>query len=66
MLFRHFIIAGLTYYYIITATGAALNGFTVKNIEDSAISAKKYFIIKGATFMFKKKFIIVNNKKKYY
>ena len=66
VLFQHFIIVGPPYYYIITATGTALNDFTIRNAKGSVASAEKYFIIKKTSFLFGEKFATINNRRKYY
>ena len=66
VLFKHFIIAGATHYYIIMAIRAVLNGFIIRKAKSGIISIKKYFIIKRTSFVFKKKFVITDNKRRYY
>ena len=48
------------------AARTALNSFTVSNAKGSIISAEKYFIIKRTLFIFKKKFMMTKNQKRYY
>ena len=58
-------IARATHYYVITAARTALDSFTIVNTKGDIMSAKKYFIIKRTLFLFKKKFAITSNKRKY-
>ena len=55
----------ITHYYIITAARATLDGFIINNIKDSIASVKKYFIIKRTLFLFKKKFMTADNRRRY-
>ena len=52
ILLYYFMVARATYYYIITAARAALDGFIISNAEGSTASARKYFIIKRTLFLF--------------
>ena len=66
VLFEHFIIIQITYYYIIITARTALNSFTVKEAENHAVSTKKYFIIKKTLFTFRKEFATTSNRRRYY
>ena len=66
ILFQYLVVTRPTYYYIIIIMRITLDGFTVSNAKGSITSAKKYFVIKRILFMFKKKFITTNNKKRHY
>ena len=65
VLFRHFIIARATHYYIITATRAALNSFIIRKTKSGTINTERYFVIKRTLFIFEKKFATISNRGKH-
>ena len=66
MVLSHLIVTRITHYYIIIVARTALHSFTVSNTKGSIISVKKYLIIKRTLFAFKKKFVMADNKKRYW
>ena len=66
MVLSHLAVTKITHHYIIIVARTALHNFTVKNTKGSTASTKKYLIIKRTLFLFKKKFAITGNQKKYW
>ena len=65
MMFRNFIIIGMSYYHIIIITRTALDGFAVTNAKSGATSTEKYFVIKRTLFTLKKKFVTTSSRERY-